>query len=257
MKKCKKVLALVLVSVLIVSLSSVLTSCKKVQSGTSQGELIMATNAQFPPYESSKGGKIVGLDVDMAQAIADKLGLKLVIHDMEFDSIIPTINSGKADIGVAGMTVTADRKKNVDFSDTYTTSKQVIIVNGSNSSVKSTTDLPKKKIGVQLGTTGDIYASDYEKQGSTIQRYNAGLDAAVALTQNKIDCEIIDEQPAKVYVQNYPQLKILSQPFVEESYAICLKKGNTDLLNKINNSIKELKADGTLQKIIDKYISAK
>lgn len=123
--------------------------------------------------------------------------------------------------------------------------------------VKSADDLPGKKIGVQLGTTGDIYASDYEKKGSTIERYNKGADAILALKQSKIDCVIIDNEPAKVFVSNNSDLKILDQPFVEEQYAIALKKGNTALKDKINSALAELKSDGTLKKITENYIGEK
>ena len=167
------------------------------------GVLVMATNAEFPPYEYHDGGEIVGIDVEVAEAIAAKLGMTLEIEDIAFDSIILELQSGKADFGAAGMTVREDRLANVDFSDTYTTASQVIIVK-EDSDITGPDDLAGKFIGVQLGTTGDIYASDYEEQGSTIERYNKGFEAVQAMIQDKIDAVVIDVEPAKVFVKSTP-----------------------------------------------------
>lgn len=219
------------------------------------GVLVMATNAEFPPYEYHDGGEIVGIDVEVAEAIAAKLGMTLEIEDIAFDSIIPELQSGKADFGAAGMTVSEDRLANVDFSDTYTTASQVIIVK-EDSDIAGPDDLAGKFIGVQLGTTGDIYASDYEEQGSTIERYNKGFEAVQAMIQGKIDAVVIDVEPAKVFVSQNEGIKILDEPLTVEEYAIAVKKGNTELLEKINTALGELKESGELQAIIDKYISA-
>lgn len=219
------------------------------------GVLIMATNAEFPPYEFHDGGNIVGIDVEIATAIAEKLGMTLEIEDIAFDSIIPELTSGKADIGAAGMTVNEDRLKNVDFSDSYTTASQVIIVK-EDSEIAGPDDLKEKVIGVQLGTTGDIYASDYEADGSTIERYNKGFEAIQALTQDKVDAVVIDQEPAKVFVSQNEGIKILDEALTVEEYAIAIKKGNTELLEKVNGALKELKESGEIQKIIDKYITA-
>ncbi len=217
--------------------------------------LVMATNAEFPPYEYHDGGDIVGIDVEVAEAIAKKLGMTLEIEDIAFDSIIPELESGKADIGVAGMTVDEDRLKNVDFTDPYTTASQVIIVK-EDSDIAGPDDLKGKYIGVQLGTTGDIYASDYEADGSTIERYNKGFEAVQAMQQGKIDAVVIDNEPAKVFVSQNEGIKILDEALTVEEYAIAVKKGNTELLDKINKALGELKESGELQAIIDKYISA-
>lgn len=219
------------------------------------GVLTMATNAEFPPYEYHDGGEIVGIDVEIAGAIAEKLGMTLEIEDIAFDSIIPEVDSGKADIGVAGMTVNEDRLKNVDFSDPYTTASQVIIVK-EDSEIAGPDDLAGKYIGVQLGTTGDIYASDYEADGSTIERYNKGFEAVQAMLQGKIDAVVIDLEPAKVFVSENEGIKILDEALTVEEYAIAVKKGNTELVEKINGALAELKDSGELQAIIDKYISA-
>ena len=219
------------------------------------GKLTVGTNAEFPPYEYHDGGEIVGIDVEVAGAIAEKMGLTLEIEDIAFDSIIPELQSGKADIGAAGMTVSEDRLKNVDFSDTYTTASQVIIVK-EDSDIAGPDDLAGKIIGVQLGTTGDIYASDYEAEGSTIERYNKGFEAVQAMIQGKIDAVVIDVEPAKVFVSQNEGIKILDEALTVEEYAIAVKKGNTELLDQINGALAELKASGELQAIIDKYISA-
>lgn len=225
------------------------------EAGTADNVLVMATNAEFPPYEYHDSGDIVGIDVDVAKAIAEKLGMTLEIEDIAFDSIIPELQSGKAHLGIAGMTVDEDRLKNVDFTDPYTTASQVIIVK-EDSDITKSDDLAGKYIGVQLGTTGDIYASDYEEQGATIERYNKGFEAVQAMLQGKIDAVVIDEEPAKVFVSQNEGIKILDEALTVEEYAIAVKKGNTELLEKVNKALNELKESGELQAIIDKYISA-
>jgi len=221
--------------------------------GESKGTLIMATNAEFPPYEFHDGGDIVGIDVEIAAAIAAEMGMDFEVEDIAFDSIIPEVTSGKADFGAAGMTVTEDRKQSVDFSDSYATATQVIIVKEDNTEITGAADLTGKTIGVQLGTTGDIYASD---EDATVEQYNKGFEAVQALTQGKIDCVIIDNEPAKVFVAENEGLKILDEAYTTEEYAICVKKGNTELLEGINAAIASLKESGELQKIVDKYITA-
>jgi len=216
--------------------------------------LVMATNAEFPPYEYHEGGEIIGIDVEIARAIAAEMGMELEIEDIAFDSIIPAIQSGKADFGAAGMTVDEDRKKNVDFSDTYAKATQVIIAKA-DGEINSLTDLEGKLIGVQQGTTGDIYASD-EFGDANVERYNKGFEAVQSLNQNKIDAVIIDGEPAKVFVSQNDGLKILDEAYTEEEYAICVKKDNSELLDSINAAIAKLKESGELQTIIDKYITA-
>lgn len=226
-----------------------LTAC----SGKSDNKLVMATNAAFPPYENVEGDKIVGIDPEIAQAIADDLGMELVIEDMAFDSIIAAVQSGKANIGMAGLTVTEDRKQNVDFSDPYTTAAQMIIVK-EGSTITGPDDLVGLKVGVQLGTTGDIYAADIEN--ATVERYSKGFEAVSALLQDKIDAVIIDNEPAKVFVSQNEGIVLLDEEFTVEEYAICLAKGNTELLDKINASLKKLQDSGKIDEIISKYIKA-
>lgn len=216
-------------------------------------ELVMATNAEFQPYEYHQGDKIVGIDVEICQAIADDLGKDLVIEDMAFDSVITSVYTGKADLGVAGLTITEDRLKNVNFSDPYTIATQVIIVKD-DSDIASPDDLVGKTIGVQLGTTGDLYAEDIED--AVLERYNKGFEAVQALSQGKIDAVIIDNEPAKVYVSQNDGLKIVDEAFTYEEYVIAIAKDNTQLLNEVNASIAKLKESGKLDEIINKYISS-
>ena len=219
------------------------------------GKLVMATNAEFPPYEYHDGDAIVGIDAEIAKAIADVLGMELEIEDIAFDSIIPEIVSGKADMGLAGMTVTEDRMQSVDFSDTYAKASQKIIVT-EDSEIASPDDLKGVIVGVQLGTTGDIYVSDLEADGTTVERYSKGFEAVQALSQGKIDAVVIDGEPAKTFVAETEGLKILEESFTDEEYAIAVKKGNTELLEKINGALKTLKDNGTLDEIVAKYIKA-
>lgn len=218
------------------------------------GVLTMATNAYFPPYEYYEGDAIVGIDAEIAAAVAEKLGLELKIEDMEFDSIITAVTAGKADMGLAGMTVTEERKQNVNFSDSYATGIQAVVVT-EDSDIASVDDLEGKKIGVQLGTTGDIYCSgDYGEEN--VEKFNKGNDAIMALVTGKVDAVVIDNEPAKSYVAANEGLKILETEYAVEDYAACIAKENTALLDAINGALAELKADGTLEQIVGKYISA-
>ena len=231
------------------------TSAEAAGTEAAGGVLVMATNAEFPPYEYHDGGEIVGIDAEIAKAIADELGMELEIEDIAFDSIIPEITSGKADMGLAGMTVTEDRKQSVDFTDTYAKASQKIIVK-EDSAIASPDDLTGVIVGVQQGTTGDIYVSDLEADGTTVERYNKGFEAVQALSQGKIDAVVIDGEPAKTFVAQTEGLKILEESFPDEEYAIAVKKGNTELLEKINGALKTLKDNGTLDEIVAKYIKA-
>lgn len=231
------------------------TSAEAAGTEAAGGVLVMATNAEFPPYEFHDGGEIVGIDAEIAKAIADELGMELEIEDIAFDSIIPEITSGKADMGLAGMTVTEDRKQSVDFTDTYAKASQKIIVK-EDSAIASPDDLTGVIVGVQQGTTGDIYVSDLEADGTTVERYNKGFEAVQALSQGKIDAVVIDGEPAKTFVAQTEGLKVLEESFTDEEYAIAVKKGNTELLEKINGALKTLKDNGTLDEIVAKYIKA-
>ncbi len=223
-------------------------------AGDTKEKLVMATNAAFPPYEFYENEKIVGIDADIAAAIADKLGMELEIQDTEFGSIITGVQTGKYDMGMAGMTVTEERKLTVNFSDTYATGIQSVIVK-EGSEIKTIDDIDGKKIGVQQDTTGHIYASD-DYGDEAVVPFNKGADAVAALESGKVDCVIIDNEPAKSFVAANEGLVILDTEYAVEDYAICIAKENTELLEKVNGALKELIADGTVKTIVDKYISA-
>ena len=275
----KKILCLVLALMMVAACGAALASCKK-----DDNVLVMATNAAFPPYEYKEGDKIVGIDAEIAKAIADKLGMELRIEDVEFGAVLTGVEQGKYDMGMAGITVTDERKAKMDFSNTYATGIQVIIVNDG-SAITSLDDLfvfdaegnptalknTNIKIGVQQDTTGDIYSSDaVENWGfndlneddsiktDRVVRYKTGAEAVAALKSNKVDCVIIDNEPAKSFVAANTGIHILAgdNEYAIEDYAICVKKGDTELLEKINKALDELKADGTIDKIINKYIPA-
>lgn len=267
----KKIISLVLAATLAVSMLALFAACGTKEETTNVTEqatdaaketLVMATNASFPPYEYKDGNSFAGIDVEIAGKIAEKIGMELKIEDVEFGSIIGGVQTGKFDMGMAGMTVTEERKQSVNFSDTYATAKQVVIVKA-DSDIKSIDDLKgdgSMKIGVQQDTTGDIYASDTVEKGGygedNVIRYKAGADAVQALVSDKVQAVIIDNEPAKSFVGANKGLAILDGAWVEEEYAIAIAKDNKDLLEKINKALAELKADGTIQTIVDKYIKA-
>ena len=220
--------------------------------------LVMGTNANFPPYEYWEGDTIVGIDAEVAAALAAKLGMDLQIDDMDFGAIINAVASGKADMGMAGMTVTEERLQSVNFSVSYATGIQAIIVK-EGSPIASVDDLYAEgasyMIGVQESTTGDIYCSD-DFGEDAVFKYKTGPDAVLALIAGKVDCVIIDNEPAKVFVTSNEGLKILDTEYVEEQYAIAIALENTELLDKVNTALQELIDDGTVAGIVAKYISA-
>ena len=271
----KRIFALVLAALMLMSLFA---GC----SAKKENQLVMATNAAFPPYEYKDGNSYKGIDVEIAKAIADKLGMELVIEDVEFGAVLTGVSEGKYDFGMAGITVTEDRKKSMDFSDTYATGIQVIIVKDG-STIASLDDLfifnddgdptglknTDIKVGVQENTTGDIYSSsavtgwgfndlndDDSIKTDRVVRFKTGAEAVSALKAGNVDCVIIDNEPAKSFVAANEGIHILEgdNEYAIEDYAICVKKGNSELLDKINKALSELKADGTIGKIIEKYI---
>ena len=211
-----------------------------------------------PPYEYYEGDQIVGIDAEIATAIAEKLGLEIQIEDMEFDSIIPSVQAGKIDIGLAGMTVTAEREEAINFTASYATGVQVVIV-PEDSVLTSVDDLfdGGYTIGVQRNTTGDLYTTwdleDFDL--ATIDRYSRGADAVQALVSGKIDCVVIDNEPAKAFVEENEGLKILETEYVLEDYAAAMSKDNEALYDAVCEALDELLADGTIQGIVDKYIT--
>ena len=219
------------------------------------GKLTMSTNAAFPPYEmTTDSGDFEGIDVEVAGAIAEKLGLELQVDDMDFDAALLAAQNGKSDIVMAGVTVTDERQKVMDFSDTYAEGIQSIIV-PEDSDIASADDLTGKAIGTQRGTTGYIYCTDDFGEDNVIA-YDDGLTAVQALNNGQVDAVVIDNAPAKSFVEANPGLKILDTAYAQEDYAIGVAKGNTALLDAINSALEELQADGTLQAIVDKYITA-
>ena len=219
------------------------------------GKLHMATNATFPPYEMvADDGTFEGIDVDIAGKIAEKLGLELVVDDMDFGSIITSVQTAKEDIALAGLTVTDERKQNVDFTDSYATGVQVVIV-PEDSDIKTIDDLQGKLIGCQESTTGYTYCTD-DYGEDMVTAFPSGANAVQALLTGKIDAVVIDKQPAEAYVAQNEGLKILDTEYVAENYAIGVSKDNTALRDAVNNALKELIDDGTVQAILDQYIKA-
>ena len=219
------------------------------------GKLTMSTNAAFPPYEmTADDGSFEGIDIEVAAAIADKLGLELQVDDMDFDAALLAAQNGKSDMVMAGVTVTDERQKVMDFSDTYAEGIQSVIV-PEDSDIASVDDLAGKTIGTQRGTTGYIYCTDDFGEDSVVA-YDNGLTAVQALNNGQVDAVVIDNAPAKEFVAANTGLKILDTAYAQEDYAIGVAKGNTALLDAINGALGELQADGTLQSIVDKYIKA-
>ena len=218
------------------------------------GKLIMSTNAAFPPYEMvADDGSFEGIDVEVAGAIAEKLGLTLEVDDMDFDAALLAVQQNKSDIVMAGVTVTEDRQLIMNFSDSYATGVQVVIVKeGSDVTLDN---LGEKMIGTQRGTTGNIYTSD-DYGDDHVTAYDNGASAVQALLNGQVDCVVIDSAPAEAFVASNAGLTILDTEYVTENYAIGVNKDNTALLDAINQALAELTADGTVQAIVDKYITA-
>ena len=258
----KKLIAIALTAVMLLGLLAGCGNSGSDDSGlktVESGKLIMSTNAAFPPYEmTTDEGGFAGIDVEIAGAIAQKLGLELEIDDMDFDAALLAVQQGKSDIVMAGVSVTEKRLLVMDFSDSYATGVQVVIVKeGSDVTMDN---LGEKMIGTQRGTTGYLYASDTPENGGYgedhVTAYENGMTAVQALINGQVDCVIIDKAPALEYVASNPGLTILEGNWVEEQYAIGFGKGNTALKDAVNQALAELIADGTVQGIIDKYIKA-
>ncbi len=263
----KKILSIIMAVGMICCALLAFTAC-----GGEDNTLDMATNAAFPPYEYKDGDNFAGIDVEIAGLIAEELGMELKIHDIEFGSIVSGVQTGKFDMGMAGLTVTDERKQSVNFSTTYAKGIQAVIVKA-DSEYTSYEDfytgfdeegnpagvVEGIKIGVQQDTTGDIYCSDKpEKWGfgeDNVVRYKTGNDAVQALVSGKVTAVIIDNEPAKSYVASNEGLKILETSYTEEDYAICVSKDNDELLEKINKALADLTEAGKIQEIVDKYIN--
>ena len=265
----KKILSAILAVIAAISCCFSIASC----TADSENCLIMVTDADFPPFEYLDDNEnIVGFDIEVAEAIAEKLGMTLKIESIAFEKIFDEIENGKYDFGMAGLTVNEERKSQVMFSDTYATGIQSIIVKedseytklndffaGFDESGNPITAKINITIGVQKGTTGDTYASadpvEWGFEEKNVKKYTTGEEAVQALAEGKITAVIIDSEPAKSFVDKYSGLKILKTPYANESYAICVNKDNTELLGKINNALEELEKVGKLEEIQNKYIA--
>ncbi len=240
--KTKKILSICLVFIL----TLILSGC-----GKNKNEIIMVTEAGFAPYEYYENGEIVGVDVAIAKEIAKELGKKLVVKNVDFDSIVSELKSGKADFAAAGMSITEERKKQVDFTIEYVTSNQVVVVK-KDSSLNDITQLDGKRIAVQLGTVGDSYVTENYKN-SEINRQKKFLVAAEAVKNNKADCIVMDQIPAQQLVSQNPELKILDGILFKDSYGMAVKKGNTELLDAMNTVLQRLIDEGKIEEYIIEY----
>ena len=234
---------------IICSISFLLFGCNK-----DDNKLIMVTEAGFAPYEYRDSSGIVGVDVDIAREIAAAMGKELEIKDVAFDSLINELNSGKADFAAAGMSITEERKNEVDFSIEYVSSKQVVVVRKDYNKIKSVNDLNNKTISVQLGSVADTYATKNFKN-SKIVRQKKFLSAAEDVKAKKSECIIMDELPAKELVKNNSELIILKIELFTDKYAIAVKKGNTELLNKINEVLEKLIEEGKIEEFVINHSS--
>lgn len=217
-----------------------------------KGKLYVGTNAEFPPFEYLDKGEIVGFDIDLVKAIGKKLDMEIVIKDMAFDGLIPALETNKIDIVIAGMTASDERKMAVNFSNPYYTANQVIILNDNNNDIKTFDDLNGKLVGVMLGFTGDVVVSEMKDVKS--KKYNASYAAIMELQNNKIDAVVLDSETALNYVKNNKGLKLAETSGEPEEYAIAISKKNSELLNKINTALDELKKDGTYETLLKKHM---
>lgn len=257
-EKMKKILCVVLAVVMcaavFVGCSSQTNSVEKIKKA---GEIVLLTNAQFPPYEYlGDDNNPAGVDIDIAQKIADELGVKLTVVDMDFDGLIPALNGGKGDFVAAGFTITEERKQSVDFSDPYATSTQMVIVTKEDPKVSEATvdALAGKTVGVQLGTTGDIFVTD-EVEGATVKTYKSAIEAGMDLANGRLDAVVVDQLPAQSIVASNDTLMVYDEVLTTEQYAMAVKKGDTSLLEVINKVLGEMKGDieGITQKHFDAY----
>ena len=260
MKTGKKILAFLLAAAMMVPMAACGSKAKTPGDIQNAGKLVMATNAEFEPFEFKDGDEVVGIDIEISQKIAEKLGVELEVSDIAFDTLITALQSGKADIVAAGMTADEDRKKNVDFSDPYFNASQAIIV-ANDSDIVSRTDLNGKTVGVQLGTTGDKYCTNEDGENditvAEVKRYSKGMEAVSDLIAGRIDAVVIDNFPAEKLVEkNSDKVKKLDEALTSEEYAISMPKGSTELQKMVNEVLKEMQDSGEMDEIVGKYISA-
>ena len=262
MKKLTSIICLALCAMLCLSgIAFAESATPNVDAIKAAGKIVMLTNAAFPPFEyladelnEDGTSKVAGVDADIAAEIAADLGVELEIVDMDFDGIILAVDEGKGDFGAAGMTVTAEREEQIAFSIKYVKSAQYIIVKADNETITTGADLEGKVIGVQMGTTGDFYASDLEATGATVMRYKDAVTASMDLANGRIDAVVTDELPAKSIVASNEALKLIDEVLTEEEYAIAVDKEKTDLLEAINNTLTRLQEEGKIELFINNHM---
>lgn len=254
MNKSFRAIALILTFIMLGALLGGCATTPTVDKIKTDGKIVMLTNAAFPPFEYTSGGEVVGVDVDIARAIAADLGVELEIQDMAFEGIINAIKSGKGSIGVAGMSITEDRQKNVDFSIEYVKSKLFVLVAASETEITTPDNLTGMTIGVQTGTTSDVFASGVE--GAEISRYGNFLDAATALKSGKVRAIVVDELTSDEILAANTDLIRLADPLAEEAYAICVQKGNATLLEAVNATLTRLLDEGKIDEFIFNHSTA-
>ena len=241
--KCSKV---VITSLIIILSIFFMTGCTK-----NENQLVLVTEAGFAPYEYYEDGEIVGVDIDIAKEIAKELGKELVIKDVSFDFVINEVKSGKADFAAAGISITPERAKEVDFTMEYTTSNQVVVVK-KDSSIKNFDDIKNKKIAVQLGTVADLYVEANLKK-ATIVSHKKYLSAVEDVKTGKADCIVMDELPAKAIVAENDNLRILDGILFQDKYGMIVKKGNDELKDQINKVLERMVNDGTINDLVLKH----
>lgn len=240
----KKMFKKVLIGMMVLSLSATALAKEKIYVGT---------NAEFPPFEYLDKGEITGFDIEMMNEIGKVLDAEIKVQDMAFDGLLPALQMKKVDVVIAGMTATEERKKTVAFTQPYYTASQVIIVKNGDNSIKSFDDLKGKRVGVMLGFTGDTVVSEIE--GVKVERFNAAYAGIMALKANKVDAVVLDSEPAKNYVKQNEGLQIAEADAAQEEYAIAIRKNDKKLLEKIEKGLAEIKANGTYDKLLEKYFN--
>ena len=239
----------IIISLLVVMSAFMAVSCKKKEA--QQNSLYVGTNAEFAPFEYLDNGKIVGFDIDLINEIGKLIGKEIIIKNIAFDGLLPAMQAKKLDLIIAGMTANDERRKSVNFSTPYFTSKQAIIINNDNDKITSFESLPNNNVGVVLGHTGDVIVTDIKDVN--IQRYNASSEAIMALNSKKVDAVVIDFEPAKNYVKYNENLKLIETDLAQEEYSIAIPKDNPALLEEVNKALETLKANGTYEALLKKY----
>jgi len=246
----KRKISMMIMMLLCIGLLSACGNSQETKKGDSK-TLILGTNADFPPFEFREGEEVVGFDIELGKYIAEQMGVQLQIEDMAFDGLVPALQAGKIDFILAGLTVEPEKEKNADFSDPYFTASQMILVHKDNNEIKDSKNLANKKIGVQLGTTGDSLAQEIE--GAEVVQFPAPYAAVLELQNKKIDAIILDLEPCKRFLEQNEDIKMLEEELTQEEYAAAVQKGDKELLDQINAALKKAKEDGTYDQLLKKY----